>query len=268
MAINFTAQDLQTLRLLSRTALIFSAPSSSNSFSIRFARGGESITPITRRQIRKAIQSIPQQKNFPFTCEVVTRYGAPERRSRIFRSPSLNPLTTRLKGQIVFIDIIVNFNKTPSSLHFQDFFDALNSLFKQKTFSLNQSKEDKGPSLRIISLTRPFLTPSLSEKSEYVFRPLSDSSAFSLKNVETSLVGSLVIGIKRPVLTFTALPQNLATKRTTQITTPYLGLLGLLNYQIFQLSTKKLIRWYNGCAQRLQIFAIAVRFRFESLVGA
>lgn len=92
MAIKFTAQDLRTLRLLSRTSLVFSTPFAFQSFSLRLVRGGESITPINRIQRRKVIQSFPKKINSELCCDVVVRYGSPERDSRIFRSPALEPI--------------------------------------------------------------------------------------------------------------------------------------------------------------------------------
>jgi hypothetical protein len=235
MSVSFTAHDLQTLRLLSRTPFVFSTPSNSKTVFFRFVLGGEPLNSATRRQLRQSIQNFPKKLSILSSCVTVVRYGAPEFKSRFFRHVSVISLKEIRKGQIFFVDVTVNFRTSPSSSEVQQFIDEINELFNKKTgFSLNQNKSDFGPSIRLVFVTIPALAGS-SEQTSHVFRPSSGVLALNVQKAEVSLVSAVSDSVRTPVSVFTGFPKIIVAKIANSRINPSHSILNLLSYRISQL---------------------------------
>lgn len=236
MSSQFTALDLRTLRLLSRTSFVFSTPSDPKTISFRFVLGGESLNSATRRQMRQAIQTLSKNINSVLSCDVVIRYGAPEFKSRFFRHTRTRSIIEIRKGQIFFVDILVNFAIKPSSIDVQNLFNGIcNLFFKKNSLSLNQTKSDSGASIRLAFVTLPSVISSSIEQSVFVFSASNGSFKIDIQKAEFSLVKAVSDAVSTPVSIITASPKIVAKGVISSTSSPAYGVLALLSYRISQL---------------------------------
>jgi hypothetical protein len=274
MSTSITARDLRTLRRLARTTALFPSPSPT-SFTVRFALGGESLTPRVRRRLRRSFQDLSKKLDQPATVTVSVRYGRSERQRRQLFHPHFTSVQSLLRGETIRVERCVAFfdGSSISPTSFAKLLAEIDAVLKNEGRALqNVGSQTSGPSTRFLICGVPFVSFDSSKSGNLqAIRP-AQASAFlaPLPDFNRSFLATLDRATYRSLEAVTRTPHQAFGAFTSSLQSPFSTLLGLFAYRIHQLSSAKLLvpltRWYNGCAQRLQIFGIAVRFRCESLV--